>query len=359
MRLLRRHGLLLLALLVLLLALLLAGCTADRGVAAREPGSATHPTAPSPWWNGSTDGRLWTPKDPYVALGTMLHRRGVQVWYETDLVAAWLAGPAHFRATVARLHDLARVPGVVGFKIADEIGYGDGLKTPAQALAFLHAAGTAVHKAAPGKQILIDAVIPAIGCLPWRGTAEQGCAASADAHYPAATIAAMTSYLHTGVLDRVDLSTGLLDPATYAGWGVSTEQAQQEAWARVTKWGWDRLTTLQARKALADVGGYQGDGTQAAQDARVFVATPTAAGARAVDVWTWRQPYDGSTVSLLGPGLTANPLWTDLLAQRRDGIRLFTHMTPSAMPRQADAVAAECDRAAQLFDAVFVAAGTG
>ena len=115
MRLLRRHGLLLLALLVLLLALLLAGCSADRG-AAGEPGSggsANGPGgSPSPWWNGSTNGRLWTPKDPYVALGTMLHQRGVQVWYETDLVAAWLAGPADFHRSVARLHDLARVPGV-------------------------------------------------------------------------------------------------------------------------------------------------------------------------------------------------------------------------------------------------------
>jgi hypothetical protein len=78
-----------------------------------------------------------------------------------------------------------------------------------------------------------------------------------------------------------------------------------------------------------------------------------------VDVWTWRQPYDGSTVSLLGAHLAPNPLWDELRTEHRDGVALFTHMTPSTLPTRAGAVDRECDRVAQVFDSVFVAAGTG
>jgi hypothetical protein len=88
------------------------------------------------------------------------------------------------------------------------------------------------------------------------------------------------------------------------------------------------------------------------------VQIPVAAGAAGVDIWTWRQEYDGATVGLLDDRLDSNPLWNDLL-RSRDDTHLLTHMTPSLLPPGRAAVARECARVAEVFDAVFVAAGTG
>ena len=86
---------------------------------------------------------------------------------------------------------------------------------------------------------------------------------------------------------------------------------------------------------------------------------PSHEGARAVDIWTWRQPYDGATVSLLADSLAPNPLWSALQQARASGVSLVTHMTPSTLPTDPVALAHECDVAATVFSAVFVAAGTG
>jgi hypothetical protein len=297
--------------------------------------------------------------DRYVALATALHKRGVAIWWETDLVARWLEGPASFDQAITRLAELGKVPGVVGFKVSDEIGYKDGLTTMAEAAEFLRQAKGRLAKVAPGKQLLVDAIVPELGCLPWRGTNQQGCAQRVRLKYPAATAAAMESYLRAGLIDRLDLSTGLLEDVTYAKWGLTKREAQTDAWNRVKNQGWPQLTILQARKALAEPGGYQGSAGQASDDTTTYIDVPVAAGAKAVDIWTWRQQYQGNTVSLLGNGLSPNPLWTDLVRQRDRGRQLITHMTPSEMPTDDSAFAHECDLAAAAFTAVFVAAGTG
>jgi hypothetical protein len=172
-------------------------------------------------------------------------------------------------------------------------------------------------------------------------------------------VPAVTSYLQTGWIDRLDLSTGLLDPTTYAAQGLSLAQAQQEAWQEVRDLGWDQLTQLQARKALAAPGGWNGSGQEARDDTTVYVGIPHSFGAGAVDIWTWRQSYDGATVSLLPQTLQPNALWRSLARIRGPGLDLLTHMTPSAMPTAPRAFAHECDVASRVFDAVFVAAGTG
>jgi hypothetical protein len=296
--------------------------------------------------------------DPYAALAGMLHDRGVDVWFETDLVARWLEGPASFRTGVRRLAVLARSPGTVGFKVADELGYGDGLSSPGRVIHFLRDTRRALAKAAPGAEVLVDAVVPEIGCLPWAGGPAATCAATARRDHPAATIATTSRYLALGLVDRLDLSTGLLDGSTYTGWGLTRDAAQAQAWERVGQWGWPDQVRLQSRKALAQAGGYQGDAGQAADDVAVFVDGPVAAGADAVDIWTWRQEYDGSTYSLLDPDLDANPLWTALEERHAAGVHLITHLTPSTLPVEPAALGRECDLVATVFDAVFVAAGT-
>lgn len=345
---------------LLLVAAVLAGCTLTPSRSRSEaPPRSTPPAPASTVSAGPLADAVVHTSDPYVGLANMLHARHVRIWWEADLVARWLEGPAAFDAAVARLGRLAQVPGTVGFKIADEIGYGDGLRSPDDVERFLTDAHQALARVAPGKRLLVDAIVPDLGCLPWRGAAQQSCADAARRDYPAATADAMTRYLHSGTLDNLDLSTGLLDASFYASRGLTVHQAQQEAWAHVVSWGWAQLTTLQARKALAAAGGYQGSAADAADDTAVYVDVPVASGAKAVDIWTWRQAYDGQTVSLLDAGLGTNPLWTSLLRRHASGVHLFTHMTPSQLPTAPRAYAHECDLAAAAFTDVFVAAGTG
>ena len=349
------------------LLLLLVGCSGGSSASAptvppsagTAVPSATDPTPPAPGTPSASSKPVELPGDRYVALATALHRRGVAVWWETDLVSRWLDGPAAFEGAIARLGELAKVPGTVGYKISDEIGYGDGLTSIAAATDFLRQARTSLAKVAPGKQILVDAVVPELGCLPWRDGNQKGCAQRVRLKYPAASAAAVESYLRARLIDRLDLSTGLLSASTYAGWGLDQHAAQVDAWNRVRAQGWGTLTVLQARKALADADGYQGSAGQATADAATYIAAPVAAGAQAVDIWTWRQRYQGKVFSLLPPDLKTNSLWVALEQERRQGVRLITHMTPSLMPTDTASFDHECDLAAQAFTAVFVAAGTG
>jgi hypothetical protein len=314
-------------------------------------------------WNGSSVGlTTGSPPagDPYVALAEELHTRGVRVWFDTDLVGSWLAGPAAFRATVARLGELADVPGLVGFKIADELGYEDGLTTEDQARRFLTDARAALHAVAPRAKVLVDVVVYELGCLDWSGGATQEvCGNEARATYPAATVSAVTDYLDEGLIDVLNVSSGLLEPDVYRRWGVTRDDVQAAAWAHVRDLGWGQLARVQSRKALADTGGYHESPEQTAADVRTYVSLPLEGGAQEVELWTWRQPYDDSVVSLLPDDLTATPLWLTLRRLHADGAQLSTSMTPSAMPEDPVARAQECAVAAQVFSTVLVAAGTG
>jgi hypothetical protein len=297
--------------------------------------------------------------DPYADMARELHSRGVDVWFEADLVKRWLQGPASFQEALDRLGALAEVPGVRGFKVADELGYQDGLGSQARALQFLEDVRSGLASRAPRAQILIDMVVPELGCLGWTKQGSAGCTREARDRYPAATVSAVSDYLSRGLVDRLDLSTSLLDEWTYQTWGLTLPLAQQEAWAHVTSLGWGRMTVLQARKALADVGGFHGSPQDAQQDLHTYVQIPVSAGAAGVDIWTWRQEYDGATVGLLDDRLDSNPLWTVLVRCKREHIHLFTHMTPSLLPSGKSAREREYDRVADAFDAIFVAAGTG
>lgn len=348
-----------------LLLALICGCSQHKVEGSPSPSSpgTSLPTGatsgPPPASTGQTSTGQTLTGDRYVALASAMHKRGVAIWWETDLVARWLEGPAAFDSAITRLGMLARAPGVVGFKISDEIGYDDGLGSPADATRFLTQARTALARVAPGKQLLVDAVVPELGCLPWRGTNQVDCAQRARLKYPAATVAAIDEYLRAKLIDRLDLSTGLLDDSMYRTWGTTQRDAQADAWNHVKEQGWPQLTILQARKALAEPNGYRGDADQAAADVGTYIDVPIGAGARAVDIWTWRQQYQGNTVSLLGSDLSPNPLWTALVQQRRRGAQLLTHMRPSAMPTDQRSFDEECNLAASAFTAVFVAAGTG
>jgi hypothetical protein len=251
------------------------------------------------------------------------------------------------------------VPGVRGFKVADELGYHDGLTTPAQAREFLHAVRSGLAERGSHAEILVDVVVPDLGCLGWTSVGSRDCAQAARVKTPAACASAVGSYLRAGLIDRLDVSTSLLDEWTYQKWGLTLASAQQEAWAEIDRLGWGQLTQLQARKALAGPGGYQGSTADAQLDAHTYVDVPSSHGALGVDIWTWRQEYDGALVGLLDNQLHDNPLWRALRAEHDNGTLLFTHMTPSLLPSDDAARTREYDRVAEVFGAVYVAAGTG
>jgi hypothetical protein len=336
-----------------------AGCS-SAGPAAGPPDGSPHGLATAA---GPAATPAVTPAaisgDPYEAAIAQFHRLGLKVWADSDLAGRWLDGPAAFHEALVRDAHLARLPGVVGGKVADELGYNDGLDTPQQVQRFLDATAKGLHALAPGTKILVDMVVPDMGCLPWLASRlpQAGqCAQDERSAYPAATMAAVDGYLASGDIDQLDLSTGLRDPGEYASWGISIDQAQREAWAEAHRRGWQDETTLQARHAMAHPGDFPGDPATAWAEVNTYVRIPAEEGAADVQVWAWRQEYDGQTVRLMNPGLQPNPLWQALLAARRAGVTMSTTFTPSAMEVS---LPADAHMIARVFSGVYVAAGTG
>jgi hypothetical protein len=281
-------------------------------------------------------------------------QRGLEVWLEADLVKRWHAGRDVFDAGIAQLAVLAARPGVVGVKVADELGYNDGFdRDPDGMLSFLQATRAAFATTMPGTKILIDMVVPDLGCV---ATGSDRCASKADRRRPALALDRLDRIFADRLVDVVDISTGLLGEATYRRAGTTQLEAQQQAWQEIARRGWGATTVLQSRKAVAHPDRFTGGADGAEAMLRLFVDAPLAGGAVAVDLWTWRQTYQGEVVRLLDPGLRDNPLWDGIRERHQGGARLFTHITPSSLETGLDA---DLDVLARGFGAVFVAAGIG
>lgn len=298
------------------------------------------------------------PRAPYINMVDMVAATHAKVWIEVDLVTAWQSGPQRYADVLNIAVKLAGRPGVVGIKIADELGYHDGLTTPGATRSFLAQASRDIRSRLPHTKILVDMVVPQLGCLAWTSaqTAQLDCAGAAARTSPAATIDAVDSYLASRTIDVLDLSAGLLDQSTYLAWGTTQDQAMLAAWKEAAQRHWDTLVTLQARKALAHPGTYQGTAAQAEADLHTYVDIPLANGAKAVDIWAWRQLYQGSMDRLYDPGLHPNPLIAGLARRRAAGDRLFTHMSPSSVEVN---MKTDVSAATGIFGSIFVAAGAG
>jgi hypothetical protein len=341
-----------------------AGPSGTSGAGTEEPPSSAAGTAPSsgsasPGAGGTAAGDPLGTFSKYADAVDAAHRQGLAVWLEADLVTRWLQGPESLAAGVDRVAELATRPGVVGVKIADELGETDGLDSRQQVLAFLEDASHALRAALPAAtQLLVDVVVPELGCMPGEPSLaieNKECAADVRARWPGATLDVVDAVVRSGLLDAVDVSTGLRDPAQYEAWGTTREEAQRAAWKEIARRGWADHAFVAARKAMAFPAPF-GTPVEAAAAVPTFVDLPVAGGARAVDIWTWRQQYDGATVGLMEQGLQRNALWDALLRRRARGVQLFTHFTPSQLQRGLDADLAAI---ATVFSGVFVAAGTG
>jgi hypothetical protein len=332
--------------LVMATTLLVAGCTANT----RPSAPARSESAPSPFPDPG----------PYRQAVDAAAGRKLAVWLDGDLVKRWAEGPTSFDTAVRRLSTLAARPGVVGIKIADELGYHDALDNdPSQVSAFLTAASAALRPRIHGKRILVDLLAPELGCAPGApnlpGSAAL-CRPMARARYPALTLDQIDRYLDSGTVDAVDLSTNLLPEARYRSWGIDRMTAQRAAWREVQRRGWSRKVILHGRRGLAHPDDYHGDTGSAEADIELFVDVPLRNGAAAVSIWTWRQLYQGQVVRLLDPGLRPNPLWYALLARRRTGAVLLTSFSPSSTER---GVGSDLDMVSRVFTGVYVAAGIG
>jgi hypothetical protein len=233
------------------------------------------------------------------------------------------------------------------------------MDSPGKIRGFLSDVARSLHAAAPRAQVLVDMVVPGLGCLPGRQHAGPGpasCAAQAQADYPQLALPEIDGYLRMHAIDVLDLSTGLLPDSTYAGWGTTADAAQLAAWREVARRGWPGLVHLQARKALAHPGRYPGTPAQAEAELRTFVDIPLASGAHAVDVWAWHQEYDGAMYRLMNPGMKPNPLWAGLEQRRHAHDVLFTNMSPHSVESSLDRDLATI---ATVFTDVLLPAGTG
>jgi hypothetical protein len=328
-------------------------------------GTGTHSVAVKPEVSGPLHG--WTPPQPEALSPLGDYKTAVQaavavhlkVWIETDLVKRWEEGPIWFRAAVSRVAELASQPGVVGIKIADELGYNDGMNSVSKISKFLSDSARALHAAAPGKLILVDMVVPQLGCLPGHqaaGSPAATCSSREQAAYPQLALPEVDRYLRMHAIDVLDLSTYLLPDDTYKGWGTNADSAQTAAWQEVDKRGWGGLVRLQARKALAHPGAYRGGSAASSADVQTYVDIPLAHDARAVDIWTWNQIYEGQEYHLMNPGMRPNALWHQLKRLQQAGDVLFTHFSPHSVISSLQSDLAEI---ATVFTDIFLPAGTG
>lgn len=312
------------------------------------------PDSPSPL-PPVTGGTAAPPRDDYERAVDAAAQRGIRVWIEADLVKRWLAGEDSFDAAITRVAGLASRPGVAGIKIADELGYQDGLNSASQVQGFLTDTATALNAAAPGRPLLVDLLVPELGCVPGDdGAAAKTCAASQRDKYPQLAMKEVDRYLASHTIDVINLSTYLQSETAYAAWGINRDTAQHAAWQEARRRGWGSLVRLQARKALAHPGGYTASGTAATLT--TYIDIPRQNGAAAVDIWTWRQPYKNDIYRLADPGLKPNELWRGLLRQRAAGAVLFTHLSPHSLEA---GLGPDLDMIATVFTDLFVAAGTG
>lgn len=295
----------------------------------------------------------------YAGAVDAAHAQGLDVWIDADLVSRWLEGPKSLDTGARRVAELASRPGVVGVKIADELGEDDGLHSRADVLAFLSDASRGLRAALPsGSLILIDVVVPELGCVrdePIVADLTKACISRVRKSWPGAALSVVDAVVKSGLVDAVNVSSGLLTRKQYTTWGITPEVAQRAAWREISRLRWSDHVQIRARKALAVPDPY-GTAHEAAASVPTFVDVPIEAGAQGVDVWTWRQKYHGHVVGLMDPGLRSNPLWQQLRARRARGVQLLTHFTPSQVQV---GLVPDLRVIASVFSGVFVAAGTG
>ena len=357
-------------------SLLVAATVSARGArsppgraSAREPGdrppapaAAPAPSARPPTRPASRPSGRPGPSRRYAAAVDAAHRARA-AGLDRGRPGQALARRPGTRSTRAsrRVAELASRPGVVGIKIADELGYHDGLDTPEPRSArSCDATATALRQRRPGKLILVDMIVPELGCLPGQQPPLRWatiCAARARGDYPQLALPAVDSL--RGQRRHRRARPEHLDPAAEdvrrLGLGRDHRAAAGLAGGRPARLGHGGSPCT------------PGGPSRTPAATRPAPRTPTRSCARSS---TCRSPPVPGR-STCGPGARSTRgrstgCWTRACAptpcgwalrqRRAAGAVLFTHFTPSSVEVGLDADLAAL---ASVFTDVFIAAGTG
>ncbi|GGK97043.1 hypothetical protein Sme01_35400 [Sphaerisporangium melleum] len=270
----------------------------------------------------------------------------MRVWVDTELLDDYQAGTAAFAAAVRKVAALAAQPGVVGIRFTSQLGYNGAVKTAEEMNAFVTAAATALHTAAPGKKLGVHTVVPSFGC-----GANDPCAAEMAKKYPLLSPEHIEPLLTSGSVDQLALDSGLLQSA-YATWKITPEQAQRNQWSKVKSLAWDTLAQIAAEDAgLAGKDASPLTAEQAAAATQARIATPLKDGAATVNLWTRWQDTSGATYRVMGAGLAATPTWDQLTKLQPLQRRLSTMYSP-ASPEVG--IAQDVKKLSEVFSQVYV-----
>jgi len=288
------------------------GSAAPSGIDQPTP-SATVAT-PTPSASSSS-----VPNDPTKEAIQQAQALGLRVWLETDLVATWEAGANQLKATAARLAQQTNQPGVVGVKIAAELGLRSRFTDPAEVRRFVTEASAVLRAVLPaGRQIAVDVVIPELGC----GQHAQ-CVNTMHTNYPLLKLAEVEQYVLNGAVDAVNVATPLFNPFLdiYKQSGLSTDRILQQQWMALRIRNWDSRVPglyIGARElGLAHPDGKPAlTGADAMNAVKARLDGPLRLGVQHVVLWTWKQQWDGVAWRLNDAGLRSNSVW-DALRDRK------------------------------------------
>ncbi|GGS84353.1 hypothetical protein GCM10010156_48700 [Planobispora rosea] len=305
------------------------------------PTASTSPApTPSPSASAVSD-----PADPTAQAIRHAQGLGLRIWLETDLVAAWQAGPDQLKATAARLAQQANQPNVLGVKFAAELGLRGTFTSPEEVHRFVSEASAALRATMPpGRRLAVDVVIPELGC----GRTTQ-CLTTMGTRYPLLTRANVQQYVLTGAVDAINVASPLFQPFLdiYKQAGISPERVLQQQWMALRILGWNRevpgldigardlgLAHPDNKPALA--------GADAETAVKARVDGPLRLGAEHVVLWTWKQTWNNVAWRLNDAGLRTNGIW-EALAKRKDldftGIVFNPRETEDSIARDLEEIA--------------------
>ena len=134
--------------------------------------------------------------DPYADLARQLHARGVDIWFEADLVKRWLEGPAAFQEGLDRLGAAGRGPrrqGLQGRRRARLPGRADLARRRRRTSCATYAPGS--RSGPRTRRCWSTSSCPTWAACGWTAAGSTSCAERAVASAPAASAAAVGGYL--------------------------------------------------------------------------------------------------------------------------------------------------------------------
>ncbi|MEV1176623.1 hypothetical protein [Nonomuraea sp. NPDC049784] len=233
--------------------------------------------------------------DPVGQALLQTKQRNLRVWLESDLVSVWSKGTDQLQAAANRLKIYATQPGVVGVKIAYDLGL-RGPTTSDETVRFVTETAQILRATLPaGRQIAVDVVIPELGC-----GGHETCVKAMQTAHPQATVETVQRYVTSGNIDALNITAGLFT-AEYAKFGIQPADAIKNTWLRIRT-----DPNLRWKNAMPglflgsrDIGlAHEGNTsplTAAAANKLVHerVDAPLRSGADHVILWTWRQKFKG------------------------------------------------------------------